>query len=128
MASRGSARPANNPGSQTPPPAYGGAPNGMSSSFTGYTIAKNDLDYSDDEEDGSQEGEDDQDLSPINITIKCPLYVHGDSNVIQFDTVSIYLHNFCCAFVESFELKSWERIGRRDTCLLPDLNPKVPLK
>jgi hypothetical protein len=111
MASRGPARPANL-GPQTPPPAYGGAPNGMLSSSTGYPVANNDLDYSDDEEDGSQVGEDDQDLSPINITIKCPLYVHGDSNVIQFDTVSIYLHTFRCVFVESPRAQSlgahWE--------------------
>ncbi|KAN0117377.1 hypothetical protein V8E51_003354 [Hyaloscypha variabilis] len=75
MASRGSALPGNqgqrpNP-VVTPPPAYGGRapPN-----------------YSDDEEDGDEEGQNGSVPSAIKLHVKCPLSVNGDHNIVGVDT------------------------------------------
>ena len=43
-------------------------------------------DYSDDEEDGDEEGQDGSLHSAINITIRCPIVVKGDNNIIGIDT------------------------------------------
>ncbi|KAE9376921.1 hypothetical protein N431DRAFT_555214 [Stipitochalara longipes BDJ] len=55
----------------TPPPAYGGgAP----------------PHYSEDEEDGDEGGQDESLLSAIKITIRCPLTIKGDHNLVAVDT------------------------------------------
>jgi hypothetical protein len=63
----------------------------MSSSPTGHLppVTHNNPDYSDDEDDGIDEVENQalpQSLSAINIIIKCPLFVKGDSNLVAVDT------------------------------------------
>ena len=96
MASRGSTLPNGNSTQTptqtiTPPPAYsGGVPPSMSSSPTGHLapVAHNNPDYSDDEGEEYGEIEDDslaKSLSAINIIIKCPLFIKGDSNLVAVD-------------------------------------------
>jgi hypothetical protein len=97
MASRGSALPDSNSTQTpiqtiTPPPAYGGAaPPSMSSSPTGHLapVTHNNPHYSDNEEDEYGEMDDDslpKSLSAINIIIRCPLFIKGDSNLVAVDT------------------------------------------
>jgi hypothetical protein len=93
MASRGSALPGNSNQAPsqiiTPPPAYGGAaPPSMSRSHAGHFSphTHNNPDYSEDEDDGAED--DSNSLSPINITIECPLHIQGDNNIVAIDTAS----------------------------------------
>jgi hypothetical protein len=59
----------------------------MSSSLAGHYVANNNLDYSDDEDNGYEGAEEDDDsLSAINIIIKCPLHIKGDHNLVAVDT------------------------------------------
>jgi hypothetical protein len=93
MASRGSALPGNqgqrpNP-VVTPPPAYGGrAPPSTSLLSTIPLLHDTDdgADYSDDEEDGDEEGQDGSVPSAIKLHVKCPLSVNGDHNIVGVDT------------------------------------------
>ena len=48
--------------------------------------ANDHADYSEDEEDGDEEGQDDSLLSAIKIVIRCPVVVKGDNNVIDMDS------------------------------------------
>ncbi len=95
MDSCGSALPNNSHGTSTqtpaqiitPPPAYGDGtrPLNMSSSPTGHLAPDTHSYsyYSDDEDEALK-----QNLSAINIIIKCPLSVKGDGNLVAIDTAS----------------------------------------
>lgn len=100
MASRGPAVPLNGAPAQNPVhiinPPYNGAPPPGRSRISTDNLARltdKNTDYSDDEDDEEEEEGPENDvpgekLSSIKITIKCPLFIKGDGNLVAIDTAA----------------------------------------